>query len=103
MKWISNTDARRVETARYYASRLSTQERRWYWRWRNQFVEGPPQATSKYSQDELIAMGMVGLYRDEGHKQRNPEKVLRRIFLFGLLWVLVLAFGAVAIVAFWPW
>lgn len=36
-----------------------------YWEWRNSLVEGRPKASEVFSVEELEAVGMIGLYREE--------------------------------------
>jgi hypothetical protein len=36
-----------------------------YWLWRNSLVEGPPLATAHRTVQQLIIMGIIGLYKRE--------------------------------------
>jgi hypothetical protein len=40
-----------------------------YKKWRNRFVEGLPQATELYSVEELVKMGLVGLYEPDNKEE----------------------------------
>jgi hypothetical protein len=62
-EWVTNDDSREVLRRDWWRMRRKIADSTYYWQWRNQFVEGPPKATHKYTSAALARMGMIGLYR----------------------------------------
>ena len=76
MKWVCNAMKDQVEefklmSDKYSSSGNSVMFKTFadYETWRNRFVEGLPQATELYSVEELVKMGLVGLYELDDKKE----------------------------------
>lgn len=74
MKWLTNIDDHRKPNAKHlfsYSSQACTnpQLREIEWQehlnWVNKHIIGLPQASEKYNQQQLVDMGMIGIYEQE--------------------------------------